>query len=145
MSVTTVRRHVEEWKMLFALLVSDDVLNRKLMRDILEIRFQVLVAHSVLDARAVLHSHVPDVIILDVQTAGIGGLAFLRELRRLPQTALVPVVIVSGHVRREDVACSMASGCDMYVAKPIVDDPFRLVERIHGLLRPASALPLLAH
>jgi two-component system phosphate regulon response regulator PhoB len=131
--------------MRIALLVSDDVLNRKLMRDILEIRFHVLVAASASDARAVLQNHVPDIVVLDVQTSGMDGLLFLRELKRLPQTMVAPVVIVSGHVRREDVACGMANGCDMYVAKPIIDDPFRLVERIHALLRPASGQPLLVH
>jgi len=83
-------------EMRVALLIEDDAVNRKLMRDILEIKFQVLEAEDADEGRRILANHIPDLIVLDVQLSGQDGFTFLRDLKRKPRLCSVPVVITPG-------------------------------------------------
>jgi CheY-like chemotaxis protein len=116
-----------------ALLVEDNPLNRKLLRDILEIRFDVLEAESAEKAAALLAGARPDLILMDLQLPGMDGLTFVRQLKRDGATAAIPVVAVSAHAMPDDIRQALDCGCQEYVTKPLVEDPFVFVERMARL------------
>jgi len=58
--------------------------------------FIVRTAEDASDGFAILQVYRPDVVILDLNMPGAGGLAWLRAARQLPEFATVPVVIVTG-------------------------------------------------
>ncbi|MCU1451092.1 MAG: response regulator receiver protein [Acidimicrobiales bacterium] len=65
----------------------------------------------------------PDAIILDVMMPRVDGLTALRQLRRAPLTAHVPVLLLSGKTSAADVDAGMDAGADGYLAKPFdLDD-----------------------
>jgi CheY-like chemotaxis protein len=116
--------------MMTVLLVEDHPMNRKLFRDILEFRFDVVEAESAEEARERLRTFTPDLILMDVQLPGLDGLSFTRELKSDPRTAGVPVVAVSAHALAQNFEKAQAAGCADYITKPITDDPFVFLDRL---------------
>lgn len=120
--------------MLQALLVEDNAINRKLLRDILEIRFEVHEAASAEEAAELLRTHFyPDMIFMDLQLPGMDGLTYIRQLKRNTATASIPIVAVSAHAMPADIEQALAAGCAEYVTKPLVEDPFEFVDRMARL------------
>jgi CheY-like chemotaxis protein len=64
------------------------------------------------DARAL-----PRVVFLDLKMPRVDGWEVLRRLRSSPRTARLPVVVVSGSDRREDIERSYALGANSYLLK----------------------------
>jgi CheY-like chemotaxis protein len=46
----------------------------------------------------------PDLILMDILMPGESGLHLYREIRRNPETADIPVLIISGYTKAEDFA-----------------------------------------
>src|SRR5262249_37017150 len=61
----------------------------------------------------------PRLVLLDLQLPRIDGFEVLRRLRARPATRLVPVVILSSSLEREDLATSYALGANSYIRKPV--------------------------
>lgn len=102
------------------LVVEDNALNRLLVHDILELRgHEVLEAGTVDEARRMLASCAPDLLLLDVHIPGGGGEAVIREVRRLPQLAALPIVAVTSLAMPGDRERLLESGFQGYLSKPI--------------------------
>jgi two-component system response regulator len=61
----------------------------------------------------------PHLVLLDLQLPRLDGFEVLRCLRAQPRTRLVPVVILSSSLEREDVARSYELGANSYIRKPV--------------------------
>jgi len=61
----------------------------------------------------------PHLVLLDLQLPRLDGFEVLRRLRARPRTRLVPVVILSSSLEREDVARSYELGANSYIRKPV--------------------------
>jgi CheY-like chemotaxis protein len=125
--------------MTLALLVEDNATNRKLLRDILEMEFEVIEADSAERAADLLKLHNPDLIFMDVQLPGVDGLTFIRRLKQEAATQAIPIVAISAHAMPDDIQQAMASGCTEYITKPLVEDPLEFVERMKRLAVSAEA------
>jgi DNA-binding response OmpR family regulator len=66
----------------------------------------------------------PDLVILDVMLPRIDGFAMLRRLRAEERTRRLPIFIVSGFDRHQDVARGMELGADDYFVKPLMEYQF---------------------
>lgn len=113
------------------LVVEDNLLNRRLVRDVLRHHgHEVVEAGDVDEAWAELRMRAPDVVLLDVQIPGGGGEKLLRELRADPAFRDLPVVAVTAQAMRGDRERFLAQGFDGYLSKPIEVRSFaRDVER----------------
>ena len=116
------------------LLVEDHPTNRKLLRDILQLQFEVAEAESAEKALEFLHRHTPDMIMMDMQLPGMDGLSLVRRLKTDPQQAAIPIIAVSARALPRDIEQAKAAGCMEYITKPITDDPFTFLERITRIL-----------
>src|SRR5713101_1618400 len=85
------------------LLVEDHPTNRKLFRDILQLQFEVMEAESAERALDLLHSHTPDLILMDMQLPGMDGLSLVRHLKTNPGQAAIPIIAVSAHALPRDI------------------------------------------
>ncbi|MFT7386894.1 MAG: twitching motility two-component system response regulator PilH [Candidatus Endobugula sp.] len=63
----------------------------------------------------------PDLILMDVVMPGLNGFQATRQLNRAPETAEVPVVIVSTKDQTTDKIWGMRQGASAYLVKPIVE------------------------
>ena len=81
----------------------------------------VVVARDGLEALERLFGGVPlpCLVLLDLQLPRLDGFEVLRRLRARPATRLVPVVILSSSLEREDLATSYALGANSYIRKPV--------------------------
>ena len=117
------------------ILVVDDILaNRRLLQAKLEARyFEVILASNGPDALVAAAEHAPDVILLDVMMPGMDGYEVCRRLKANPQTAFIPVVMVTALSQQESRLQGLKAGADDFITKPF--DDFGLLTRISALLR----------
>jgi DNA-binding NarL/FixJ family response regulator len=113
-------------------LADDHTLVRSGIRRILEAHPGFAVVGEAADgseALALVRATVPDVIVLDLNMPGIGGLDALPPLK-LAQPSL-KVVVLSMHAGREYVARAMKGGADAYLLKDsAVQDLVAAVEAV---------------
>ncbi|GAA5263844.1 MAG: response regulator [Acidiphilium sp.] len=115
------------------LLVDDDERLRKLMaRYLTEHGFMVTVAASAAQARDLLRSIDPDVLVLDVMMENETGLE-LTERLRADRAPSLPILLLTARGAPEDRIAGFEAGADDYLAKPF--DPRELLLRLRALLR----------
>ena len=94
--------------------------------------FRVTPTSSVEEARSVLESFDPDLIVLDVMLPAESGLDLLTDLRRDGST---PVILLTSRSEETDRILGLELGADDYVTKPF--SPRELVARVKSVLRRA--------
>lgn len=82
---------------------------------------------------AALRGAKPDLILLDIMLPGEDGISILRRLRSLPDTAAIPVILLTAKNTEYDKVVGLDSGADDYIAKPF--GMMELVARIRAVLR----------
>ena len=102
------------------LVVEDNPLNLKLMRDVLEFQgFEVLTAKSGEEGVAVASTGSPDLVLMDLQLPGMDGHEALLRMRADPRCRTIPVVAVTAFAMKDDIERADEAGFDGYIAKPI--------------------------
>jgi len=81
-------------------------------------RFRTLPCATAAEARELLAHEAIDVIILDVLLPDADGVEFLAELRSLPASAGVVVLMLSTEAEVRDRVRALKTGADEYVGKP---------------------------
>ncbi|MBB3911104.1 phosphate regulon transcriptional regulator PhoB [Sphingomonas desiccabilis] len=75
----------------------------------------------------------PDLVLLDWMVEGLPGIEVCRRLRRAPETANVPIIMLTARGEEEDRVRGLETGADDYVTKPF--SPRELVARVKAVLR----------
>lgn len=102
------------------LVVEDNPTNLALVRAVLtRAGFKILEAQTAEEARQLLATVRPDMIVMDIQLPGIDGLTFTRQPKADPATATSPIVALTAHAMQEDRQRALDAGCVGYIAKPI--------------------------
>jgi two-component system, chemotaxis family, response regulator Rcp1 len=111
------------------LLVEDSPAARYLTRYIYRLLARSRKLHEVTDGEAALeflykrepyqHAPIPDIVLLDLNLPGIGGLETLRRVRSDPQISSIPIVVLSGSEEEADIAAAYSHGANSYAHKPM--------------------------
>ncbi len=75
----------------------------------------------------------PDLIVLDLMLPEMDGLEVCKRLRSIPETALLPIIMLTAKAEESDTVIGLELGADDYVTKPF--SPKALVARVKALLR----------
>ena len=116
------------------LIVEDNDRNLELVRDILQAKgYGTLEAGTAEEALKIARTRAPDLILMDIQLPGMGGIEGLRALRAEPSTARIPVVAITASVMLADREQVMRAGFDGFIEKPIMVKSF--LEVVEDVLR----------
>jgi PAS domain S-box-containing protein len=66
----------------------------------------------------------PDVILMDINLPGIGGIETMKVLRSDPSTAHIPIIALSANALPRDIENGLAAGFFGYLTKPVKLDEF---------------------
>lgn len=117
------------------LVIDDDPLNLKLMSYLLR-TLDLPPALEFADPLAALAwcaTQAPDLVLVDQWMPGLCGLEFIERLRRLPQGADVPVLMISADVDEALRGKGAMLGVAGFLAKPIAKA--ELLDKARSLLR----------
>src|SRR6185503_944012 len=81
--------------------------------------FQVRKTSTSTPALSMMTAEKPDVVILDIMMPEISGLDILRQMRRDPALANIPVVVVSATTMPVNIKNGMEAGASIYLTKPV--------------------------
>jgi two-component system phosphate regulon response regulator PhoB len=116
------------------LVVDDEPNIREVIRFALEgSAFRVLEAGHADEARRLIQSGEPDLILLDWMLPGRSGLELAQQLKQNSKTKTIPIIMVSARGEEEDRVRGLETGADDYIAKPF--SPREMVARVNAVLR----------
>jgi len=107
------------------LVVEDNVVNRELLCDWLEVEgFEAPYAEQLSDAFQMLENPesaaaLPAIVLLDVQVGADDGLSLAAWMRKQPNLSRIPVIAVTAHAIVTEQERFLRAGCNSCVSKPI--------------------------
>lgn len=88
------------------------------------------------EAELRLAERAPDILLLDWMLPGLSGIELCRRIRARPDTAAMPVIMLTARGEEGDRVRGLATGADDYIVKPFSVP--ELLARVQALLRRAK-------
>jgi two-component system cell cycle response regulator DivK len=115
------------------LIVEDNEKNRKLVRDVLNVKgYKTIETETAEEGLNLAVEKQPALILMDIQLPGIDGITALKRLRADPRTQTVPVIAITASAMTYNRLTMMAEGFDGFQSKPISVKDF--LEEVHRVL-----------
>jgi two-component system chemotaxis response regulator CheY len=115
------------------LIVDDSPTIRLILQFALESRgYNVVMAGDGEDGLVALEREQVDLVILDVFMPGLDGLGLLKIVRKRPQWANLPIMMLTTEGQEASSARAMALGANDYLTKP--SSPEKVLEHVANLL-----------
>jgi twitching motility two-component system response regulator PilH len=93
--------------------------------------FTVLTAASGQEAIAKAKQDKPDLILMDIVMPGMSGFEATRTIAKDPETASIPIIIISTKGQETDKVWGLRQGAKDYIVKPVNEKV--LMEKIRAL------------
>jgi two-component system cell cycle response regulator DivK len=115
------------------LVIEDNPMNMELVTYLLNSNgIQVLQATEGLEALDRIKNDFFDLVLLDIQLPGMGGLEILKYIKQHPKSSNIPVVALTALAMLGDEQRFISAGCAGYIPKPI--DVFQFLEKVNSFL-----------
>jgi two-component system, OmpR family, alkaline phosphatase synthesis response regulator PhoP len=95
--------------------------------------YDVIMAYDGVEALEKVAEAPPDMIVLDVMMPRMDGFAVLAELKKNPETAGIPVIMLTAKAQDADVFRGWQSGVASYLTKPF--NPMQLLTWVNDTFR----------
>lgn len=114
------------------LIIEDNEKNRKLCRDVLQVKgYRTVEAETAEDGLKLAVEQSPALILMDIQLPGMDGIAAMKQLKADAKTKKIPIVAVTASAMTNNRQAMLAEGFDGYQTKPItLKDFLGEVERV---------------
>jgi two-component system, sensor histidine kinase ChiS len=114
------------------LAVDDNLINLKILSDILSVEYHVEFASSGDEALQKLDSGNWDLVITDVMMPNMSGYELTAKIRQQYSLSELPVLLLTARYFREDIYAGFRSGANDFVGKPV--DTVELKGRVNALI-----------
>jgi two-component system alkaline phosphatase synthesis response regulator PhoP len=101
--------------------------------------FRSITAMNGIEALKKITQEKPDLVVLDLMLPEMDGLEVCKRLRSVPETAMLPILMLTAKAEESDTIVGLELGADDYVTKPF--SPKALVARVKALLRRVERAP----
>jgi len=115
------------------LIIDDDVMNIKMVQQLLKDEYLVATASSGEIALKMLEQMRPDLILLDLRMPSMDGFEVLREIKKQESTLDIPVIILTAEQSTVVEAQTLKDGAVDFVSRPY--SPAVLMNRIRHTLQ----------
>lgn len=115
------------------LCVEDEELNRKLLVQLLEEDYRLVLAANGYEAIAKAISEEPDLILMDLRLPVLNGWEATRRIKQNGNLSHIPIIAVTAHGMEGDEEKARAAGCDDFLLKPICEND--LIKKIQLYLQ----------
>jgi two-component system, cell cycle response regulator DivK len=114
------------------LIVEDNEKNRKLVRDVLNVKgYKTIESETAEEGLKLAIEKSPSLILMDIQLPGMDGITALKQLRTNPETRTIPVIAITASAMTYNRVTMLAEGFDGFQSKPIsVKDFLEEVRRV---------------
>ncbi len=113
------------------LIVDDDPVVRRIVLELLNNHYTVILASTGVQLPDLLQKHHPDLVILDVMLPWINGFELCRIIKTHAQGQKLPVLFLTGCKEKEDKLMGKEVGASGFLTKPFyAKDLYHEVERL---------------
>jgi len=88
-------------------------------------------------ALQLVRTKTPDLVVLDLMLPGIQGLEVCKRIRKVPETAAIPIIMLTAKGEEIDKVLGLEVGADDYITKPF--SVKELLARVKAVLRRSEA------
>ena len=107
------------------LIIEDEAQTRNIFLKCLEFEgFRAVGASDGSTGVAMAQQHSPDLVVCDIMMPDMDGYSVLSALRKVRQTALIPLIFLTAKVAMADLRRGMELGADDYLTKPCTVEQF---------------------
>jgi two-component system alkaline phosphatase synthesis response regulator PhoP len=116
------------------LVVDDNEQNLELLQAYLEdLHCRTIAARDGVEALEIIKKSKPDLVLLDVMMPKMSGFEVCRRIKNNPQTADLPVIMVTALNELGDIERAIESGTDDFLSKPV--NKLELLTRVKTMLK----------
>ena len=102
------------------LIVEDNEKNRKLVRDVLNVKgYKTIETETAEEGLNLAVEKQPALILMDIQLPGIDGITALKRLRADPRTKTIPVIAITASAMTYNRLTTVAEGFDAFKVSPL--------------------------
>jgi len=102
------------------LIIEDNEKNRKLCRDVLQVKGYKTIESETAEAGLDLaRGQAPALILMDIQLPGMDGITAMKQLKADAQTRSIPIIAITASAMTNNRTAMLAEGFDGYQTKPI--------------------------
>ena len=115
------------------LVVEDEEDNRRIVRDLLtSVGYEIIEAVTGEEGVTAAATHLPDLILMDIQLPGLDGYEATRRIRANPALRHIPIIAVTSYALSGDDVKAFEAGCNANISKPF--SPRALLAKIREYL-----------
>jgi two-component system, cell cycle response regulator DivK len=114
------------------LIVEDNEKNRRLARDVLQVKgYKTIESETAEEGLKLAAEQSPALILMDIQLPGMDGITAMKQLKADANTRRIPIIAITASAMTNNRQAMLAEGFDGYQTKPIsLKDFLREVQRV---------------
>ena len=100
------------------LIVDDDPMNLKFLKEILSDEYNIKAALSGEEALEIIFDFMPEILLLDIMMPGVDGYEVCKKVRASEKLANIKILLVSAKAMLNEKLMGYEVGADDYITKP---------------------------